>query len=150
MILAMAMSNYNDFLCFFPSFLFSLNRIVSKFQLFSSWPYLFFFLDIQLHRLQRAVIQSLNNQVPISVSENLAIDWSCCNLNFIVFQSIFVHFFGACAGITSGRGYAHGEVGIAYIDIESVCNRMDCRHFNRVNLLLGFVGTHLIFVLYAF
>lgn len=27
------------------------------------------------------------------------------------------------AGITSGRGYAHGEVGIAYIDIESVCIR---------------------------
>lgn len=25
------------------------------------------------------------------------------------------------AGITSGRGYAHCEVGIAYIDIESVC-----------------------------
>lgn len=27
------------------------------------------------------------------------------------------------AGITSGRGYAHGEVGIAHIDIESVCVR---------------------------
>lgn len=25
------------------------------------------------------------------------------------------------SGITSGRGYAHGEVGIAYLDIESVC-----------------------------
>lgn len=24
-------------------------------------------------------------------------------------------------GITSGRGYAHGEIGIAYIDIECVC-----------------------------
>lgn len=27
-------------------------------------------------------------------------------------------------GITSGRGYAHGEVGIAYVDIESVSIKM--------------------------
>lgn len=35
---------------------------------------------------------------------------------FLVLCECVFHF----AGITSGRGYAHGEVGIAYIDIESV------------------------------
>lgn len=34
----------------------------------------------------------------------------------VCYMFYFVYF----AGITSGRGYAHGEVGIAYIDIECV------------------------------
>lgn len=41
-------------------------------------------------------------------------------------KSIFIGI--SVQGITSGRGYAHGEVGIVYIDIESVCIPYDIAH----------------------
>lgn len=54
-----------------------------------------------------AKIQNMSSKLPQNIT-----DWNRTKMSFHCIYS---------TGITSGRGYAHGEVGIAYIDIESVC-----------------------------
>lgn len=86
----------------------------------------FFSVCRSQHRLLVA-IRWLNNRAHTSVSINGKQIDEIAPVKFTALsmrkKSIFVDFFicfFSFSGIASGRGYAHGEVGIAHIDIESV------------------------------
>lgn len=88
-----------------------------------------FFLYFLLHlRLTITTFATRGNSVVKQSSTYLSKElcsilnrWFAISSVFIEFSHIEITICFIYTGITSGRGYAHGEVGIAYLDIESVC-----------------------------